>query len=380
MIETVDLEDKKVVLLGTAHVSSSSVEEVGEAIEKYKPDKIGVELDEKRLESMREKDAWKETDIGEAIREGRGQLLFFNLLLSIYQRKLGEDVEPGAEMVKAVEKAEEKAISYELIDRDIQTTLKRAFNSLNFFDKFRIFYNIVAGFLEKEEVDVEELKESDMINEVLEEFAGSFPKVKEVLIDERDSYMAEKILEAEGGTILAVVGAGHVEGIKKRLEQNKRADIDQLDSIETNLSVLKIAKYAVPSAVILLFLYGVVVLGLGTAKEMFFQWFIFNASFAAVGALASLAHPFTVLVSFLAAPFTSINPALPAGMVASLTENKVRQPKVGDLEALGEIESYRELWRNQATRLLLIFFLVNLGSSIATFIGAGALANLAGLL
>ncbi|MCJ7450623.1 MAG: TraB family protein, partial [Candidatus Nanohaloarchaeota archaeon QJJ-9] len=197
---------------------------------------------------------------------------------------------------------------------------------------------------------------------------------------ERDSYMAEKILEAEGGTILAVVGAGHVEGIKERLEQDNRADIDQLESIESNISVLKIAKYAVPSVVILLFLYGVVVLGLGTAKEMFFQWFIFNASFAAVGALASLAHPFTVLVSFLAAPFTSINPALPAGMVASLTENKVRQPKVGDLEALGEIESYRELWRNQATRLLLIFFLVNLGSSIATFIGAGALANLAGLL
>ncbi|MDY6788451.1 MAG: TraB/GumN family protein [Candidatus Nanohaloarchaea archaeon] len=382
MREEVELDGRKIVLVGTAHVSQESVKEVEEAIEKYQPGKVAVELDEKRLKALRNPDAWENMDVFHAISEGQGYRLLFKFLLSIYQRKLGKelDITPGREMLEAVEAAEEREIDTALIDRDINITLKRAMDGLSVREKAFIAVSILEGFFYDEEIDVEELKDRDILHEVISEFAGRFPSLKKALIDERDSYMAERIMEAEEETVLAVVGAGHVEGIKRTLEQSEKTPGPD-KPVENNrkFSILKTVKYGLPIAILALFLYSALYIGPGAAGTMFKYWFIMNGSMAALGALISLAHPLTILVSFIAAPFTSVNPALPAGLVAAYTENYVRSPRVEDLEGLGRIDTYTALWRNRATKILLIFFLVNLGSSIATFLGTGVLVWLAGI-
>ncbi|MDY6777443.1 MAG: TraB family protein, partial [Candidatus Nanohaloarchaea archaeon] len=236
MIEQVTVNGKQVVLVGTAHVSDQSIAEVEEAIEEFAPDRICVELDASRLQSLRDQEAWKGKDITDAIAEGDGHMLLFNIVLSIYQRRLGEeyDIEPGAEMLGAIESAEEHDIQFSLIDRDINITLKRALNRLSVLEKARLFSSVVEGFFESEEIDVEELKDRDVLHEVITEFAGRFPSLKEVLIDERDTYMAQRILEAEGETIVAVVGAGHVDGIRAKLQEKdeEQSLIDNLEAVD----------------------------------------------------------------------------------------------------------------------------------------------------
>ncbi|MDY6777507.1 MAG: TraB/GumN family protein, partial [Candidatus Nanohaloarchaea archaeon] len=384
MIEQVTVNGKQVVLVGTAHVSDQSVTEVEEAIEEFAPDRICVELDASRLQSLRDQEAWKGKDITDAIAEGDGYMLLFNIVLSIYQRRLGEEynIEPGAEMLEAIQRAEEGSIPFSLIDRDINITLKRALNRLSVLEKARLVSSVVEGFFESEEIDVEELKEQDILHEVITEFAGRFPSLKEVLIDERDSYMAQRIMEAEGETIVAVVGAGHIDGIRAHLQEQReeRFSIDDLEAVDQGRNWFTVIRYAFPALIIGVFFYGLFNLGTSVAREMLFYWFALNGSFAAVGAFLAFAHPVTVAVSFIAAPFTSVNPAVPAGLVAAYAENMFRPPRVEDMESLGEIARFGDLWHNRATKLLLVFMLVNLGSAIATFLGAGVLLKLSGLL
>ncbi len=391
MIEEVETKKGKIILLGTAHVSKESVEEVEETIDKYNPDTVAVELDEKRLEALKNPQIWAEKDIFKAISEGNGYRLFFNFLLSVYQRKVGEDLglKPGEEMLKAVELAEDKSLDVELIDRDINTTLSRAMSSLSFMEKMRILSSIIYSFFEDEEIDIEELKDEDMLHKVVSEFAGRFPGLKRSFIDERDDYMVERLLQIEQDTIVAVVGAGHLEGIKNNLEERrsyspvieKKNRVGKVESLSsaTGLGWFKTLKYGFPAVVLGLFAYGLFGLGVDVAGMMFWYWFFMNGFFAVLGGIASLAHPLTLVLSFLAAPFTSINPALPAGLVAAWVENYVRPPRVEDLQEIGSISSYGALWRNRATKLVIIFLLVNLGSSIATFLGTGVLVSLSGL-
>jgi len=381
MLRKIELEDKTVLLLGTAHVSKKSVEEVREAILVHEPDKVCVELDEKRYRSVKGEGDWTDEDIAKTISDGNGYLLLLKILLSIYQRKIGEefDINPGSEMVEAIEIAEEHSIDFELIDRDINETFKRAMNGIGFFEKMMVLYTVIEGFfVEKKDIDIEELKEEDMLKKVVEEFSGKFPSIKEAFIDERDVFMAEKISKTEAETVLAVVGAGHVEGISDNLKDGSEMELVKLS--ERRFKPYKILKYGVPALIIFLFAYGFVQMGFDTGQRMFYVWFLLNGSLAGLGALVSGAHLFTVLISFLLAPFTSINPALPAGLVAVYSENHFNHPKVKDMEGLANIKKIRGLWQNKATKLLLVFFFVNLGSSVATFIGAGSLANIIGFI
>ncbi|MDY6770541.1 MAG: TraB/GumN family protein [Candidatus Nanohaloarchaea archaeon] len=382
MRREVRIGDRRVVLLGTAHVSEQSVSEVEDAIEDIGPDRVCVELDEQRLRSLRDKDVWKDRDVADVISRGDGHMLLFNVLLSIYQRKLGEDLDiaPGAEMLAAVEAAEEQGVPVELIDRDINITLKRAMDRFNLLEKGRLLSSAVEGFFaDAEEVSVEDLKQKDVLHEVVAEFSGRFPHLKEVFIDERDTYMAEKLRLMEADTVLAVVGAGHVEGIAERLEEGTPRDTEELETVDPGFDWMKAVKYALPVAIVAMFGYGVARAGTEVAREMLFYWFALNGTGAALGAAVAGASIVTIAVSFVAAPFTSVNPAMPAGLVAAYAENRVRKPRVEDMESIGEISRYRDLWHNRATRLLLIFFLVNLGSAIATFTGAAVIARLAGL-
>lgn len=377
MIETIELADKTVILVGTAHISETSVTRVEDAIAEHEPDRVCVELDANRRESL-ENDTWGDRDIKEVLGDGDGYLLLFNLILSIYQRRLGEDVdiEPGAEMLRAIRTAQEDGLPVSLIDRDINITLKRAIKNLSWREKFRIFSKAIEGFFADEEIDIEEIEDEDMIYEIIESFAGSFPHLKETIIDERDHYMAQKLREADGDTIVAVVGAGHVAGIAAELRDNGVISIDELETIPQGPPIRKTIKYAVPALILGLFGYGLVAGGIGVAEEMLVYWFALNGVFGALGAIVAKAHPLTVLVTGLTAPFTSVNPALPAGLVSAYTENKLRPPRAEDLAAIGEITSIAELWTNTATKLLVIFFLVNMGSAIATFLGVGVIVQI----
>lgn len=382
MRDEIEVGDTTVVLLGTAHVSGESVTEVEDTIAEIDPDRVCVELDEGRLAALRDEDLWQDRDVASVIADGDGYMLLFNVLLSIYQRRLGADLDirPGAEMLAAVDAAEAAGKEVALIDRDINVTLKRAMNGLSFIEKYRLLTTALEGFFIDEDIDVEELKDEDMLHTVVTEFAGRFPHLKEVLIDERDTYMAEKIRDIDADTVLAVVGAGHLEGIRERLQAGTEENEQDLTATDPGFGWFRAAKYLVPAAIVGMFAYGALNLGGAVAKDMLIYWFGLNAATAGIGAVIAGASLVTVFVAAVGAPFTSINPAMPAGLVAAYAQNRSRPPRVEDMEGLGEIASYREMWSNRATKLLLVFFLVNLGSAISTFVGAGVLASLAGLI
>ena len=366
MKENLEINGKNITIVGTAHISQESRDEVRDTIETVRPDLVAVELDQSRFDSLRDDSGWKDLEISEAIREGKGNLLLLNLILSIYQRKLGleEGMKPGAELMAAVDRAEEMDIEYALVDQDINKTLNRAISSLSPLDKLRLVASMILPS-DEEEMDIDSLKDGDMLGTLIQELEDEFPELKRVFLDERNSYMAEKLLEKEFDSAVVVVGAAHVEGLKEELKKEKR----YFSAEEVNrLPWMKIANYGFTALVFL---------GLGFSFYSSFEqginnlgiWIGANSILAMMGAMIARSHPLTWIISFIASPLTSVNPVLPAGLVAAYSEAKINSPKVEDLETITDIESYRELWDNQVGIILLTFLLVNLGS------GAGALIS-----
>ena len=362
MKETLNLDGKEITLVGTAHISSESRDEVREVIEDERPEKVFVELDESRLQSLRNDSGWKDLDVSEAIRDGKGNLLLLNVVLSIYQRKLGleEGMKPGSELLAGIDTAKELGIDYHLVDQDINVTLNNAIDSLSVLDKIKI----IASFLVPggREVDVEELKESDMLSSIVEKFEKEFPELKETFLDDRNAYMAEKILEREFESAVVVVGAAHVEGLREMLENG--AEVKEQNSPK-RIPWLKAANYGFVT-IILLGLGFSFYSSIGQGITNLGVWIGANSILAAIGAIIARSHPVTWGVSFIASPFTSINPAVPAGLIAAYSESRFNPPTVGDLEDITKVTEIRELWGNQMGRILLTFFLVNLGSAIGS--------------
>ncbi|WP_414837318.1 TraB/GumN family protein [Candidatus Nanosalina sp. VS9-1] len=374
MRKTVDLGDRTVTLVGTAHVSQESKEEVHSSIEELEPDFVGVELDESRYDSLRNGSGWKDLNIVEAIREGKGFLLFMNLILSIYQRRIGlqEDVKPGEELLEAVKTAEENDIEYGLIDRDINETFRIAMEKLSVWEKLKL---VSSMFIADEEMEVEDLKEDNMLNTVIKALEEEFPTLKETFLDERNRFMAKKILDRDFENGVVVVGAAHVEGLAEEL-QKKSEDI-QVRKEDTGFSLpwLKILKYGIPALIISMLAYSFYKIGFCTGLNLTGAWILMNGIGAFIGAVLARAHPATWIVSFVSAPLTSLSPAIGAGMVAAYFEGKFFPPTVEELESVAEITGYRDLWSNQASKILLVFILVSIGSAIATFAGAGYIAS-----
>jgi len=375
MKQTINLGDKKVTLIGTAHVSEQSRIEVEEAIDEIKPDHVMVELDQKRFESLRDEDGWKDLDVPDAIREGKGSMLFMNLVLSIYQRRMGleEGVKPGAEMLEAIERAEENNIEYSLIDRDVSETFGRARDELTFFEKAKL---LTLFYIGETDVEVEDLKEEDMLDSLIKELEAEFPKLKEVFLDERNRFMANKILEKDFEHAVVVVGAAHLEGIKEILEnEGKTQEVELLDD-SFSIPWMKFVKYGIPTLVIGMLAYSFFQLDFSTGLRASGYWIFTNGIFSLIGAVIARSHVTTWIISFLAAPLTSLNPTIGAGMVASYAEGKMYPPKVGELEKIAYIDGYRELWGNQVGRILLTFVFVTFGSVVATFLGAGIIGSI----
>ncbi|RMF98922.1 MAG: TraB/GumN family protein [Gammaproteobacteria bacterium] len=381
-VDLVEVDGRRFYLVGTAHVSDASARLVERVIRDVRPDTVCVELCDSRYETITNPERWKETDLYSVIRSGRAYVLMAQLALAAYQRKLAEEfrIRPGEEMHRAIAAAKEVGAEIALVDREIRTTLKRAWARAGFFSLLRMAWSALLGVFAAEKIsaeEIEKLKGSDELTLMLEEFSGALPGVKEALIDERDRYLAAKIRQAPGQTVVAVVGAGHVPGIRRCFDQP--IDIAELETLPPPRRGLRLLGWAVPLALFLLVAAGFVFSGRETGEQMILAWVLANGVAAAAGTLLALAHPLTILAAFLAAPLTSLNPTIAAGWVCGLVEAWVRKPRVRDLERVAEdLSSVTGIWRNRVTRILLVVVLANLGSSIGTVVGVGWILSLFG--
>jgi len=364
--------DKEIILLGTAHVSRESADLVKSVIEEQKPDTVCIELCASRYQSIRQKDRWQEMDIIKVIREKKAFLLLSNLLLASFQKRIAKkfNVKPGQEMIQAIETAEALGAEVYLADRDIRITLSRAWRKMSLWSKLKLLFSVILSVGEIDDIsedDIEKMKETDVLEALLSDVGKSMPVLRQILIDERDRYLAHKIQSAPGNRIVAVVGAGHVPGIKK--VWSSEVDISELEKLPPKKKGVGIIKWIIPLFIIALIGYGFYRGGSNTGAHMITWWIMANGILAGLGALIAMAHPLTILSSMLAAPLTSLNPMIAAGWVSGLVEAFSRKPKVKDIERLSEdILSAKGFWRNKITRILLVVVFTNIGSSIGTFV------------
>ncbi len=371
-IDRLYIGDKEIILLGTAHVSKESTRLVTEVIEAEKPDTVCVELCESRFQSIRQKDRWQNMDIIKVIKEKKAFLLLSNLMLASFQKRVAEklEVKPGEEMIKAIESAEAVNAQIIMADRDIRVTLLRTWRIMGLWSRakilFQLMLSMVGGLDEISAEDVEKMKQADILETLLADVGKAFPVLRNVLIDERDRYLSHKIKTAPGKKIVAVVGAGHVPGIRKYWDSD--TDISALEEIPSPGKLVGILKWLFPSAILLLFVFGFFRGGAGAGKEMIIWWVLAHGILASLGSLAAMAHPLTILSSFMVSPLTSLNPMIAAGWVSGLVEAFLRQPKVWDFENLSDdVMSVKGFWKNKVTRILLVVVFTNMGSAAGTY-------------
>lgn len=371
-VHRLEYDGKEIIILGTAHVSQKSVDLVREVIEEEKPDTVCIELCDSRFQALTQKQKWQDTDLLKVIKEKKAPLLLANFMLASIQKKIGKKlgIKPGEEMAQAIRSAEAANAKIHLADRDIRTTLSRAWRAITLWEKFKLMGQFAASIVGADEIseeEVEELKNKDMLETLLSEIGESQPQLKKILIDERDKYLTEKIRTAPGKKIVAVVGAGHVPGIRAGWESS--IDIGELDKKPPKGHMGPILKWGMPLIIIALIVAGFFMVGAEEGKEMIVFWFASNIILAGIGATIALAHPLTIIAAALASPITSLNPMIAAGWVAGVVQIFISKPKVRDFEALqDDITSIRGFWHNKITKILLVVLLTNMGSSSGAFL------------
>ena len=378
------VDDKEIILVGTAHISQDSVDTVIQTIEEISPDTVCVELDEQRYHSLINQKGWESLNIKDLIKKKQLPFLLANLALSSYQKRMGlqTGVKPGAELAAAAQTAEEKGMEVELVDRNIRTTLLRVWRKTGLWNKLKVMASLFASLFEKQELDEAELaklRESDTLSSMLEEMGKLLPSVKRILVDERDTYMAYNIRNAPGEKVLAVVGAAHLPGIE-RLLQGPEIDpelISEIAKIPPKTRFSKLVPWLIPTLVAALFVGGFFFGDRDQLATAATAWILANGLFSALGALIALAHPFTIITAFVAAPLTSLNPTIGAGFVTGLVQSLVAPPTVWDMEHVGEdLIKIKGWWSNRLARILLVFLFSSLGSSLGTFLALGWLQRI----
>ncbi len=388
-IRRVEAGGREFILVGTAHVSKESIEESTRTIREERPDCVCVELDKGRLQAIRNDKGWQELDVVKALKQGKGFLLLANLVLGSFQRRMGADVgvKPGDEMKEAIAVAEAEGIPTALVDRPIQVTLRRAWAKNGFWGKVKLLATLVASAFSDDDIkseDIEKLKEQGAMDGMMEELAKELPTVKEVLIDERDRYLASHIWEAKGNKIVAILGAGHLPGTERILGElasgARTADTADISDVPPKGIGSRLAGWAIPAILIALVVAGFFTGGAASSFDMILRWFLWNGSLAALGALLALGNPLTILVSFLAAPVATINPFIAVGLISGVVQAWVRKPRVRDMETISEdVTTLKGFYRNRIAHVLLVFFLSSLGGAIGNFIAVPSLlASLVG--
>jgi pheromone shutdown-related protein TraB len=378
-------------IIGTAHVSQRSVDDVRTVIERVKPDVVCVELDKVRHEALTKDSAFRDLDVFKVVREGRTLYLLAHLALASYQRRIGASlgVKPGAELLAAVEAAGAAGIPVELIDRDINITLKRTWKNLGLWKRSMLLSSLIVGWDDDEDEDdddeddedddkrknvtsktVEDLKEPKALSEMLSELGRAVPQIKGPLIDERDQYLASKAIDAGAGKqkVVAVVGAAHVPGMKAHW--GEVVDRAELEKIPPPGLLWRIIKWAIP----ILFLVGLVYFwhqGEETSLvDMMLRWILPTSIGAGGLTLLAGGSVFSILTAILVAPVAAVHPLLGTGMVVGVVEAWRRKPGVVDCEQLPEdIQTWRGFWRNQVTRILLIAVASGIGTAVGFWVG-----------
>ncbi len=377
-VEKLTVDGKTVYLVGTAHVSRESVQDVHTTVELVKPDTICVELCPSRYQALTRRDAWRQMDIIKIVREKKALFLLAQLIMTSFYRKIGEQlgVQPGAEMIAGIELAETTGAELVLADRDIEITLKRVWGFLRFWPKLKMIGHLLASILTTEKIDaelIEEMKKQDQLEHIMAEVSAAFPEVKQRLIDERDIFLAQKIRQAPGRVVVAVVGAGHLAGIRKHIYTDH--PLEPLLELPPKAKWPTVVKWAIPGLIVAMIIGGFFKGGSQFTLQSIYIWVAVNGILSGLGAALARGHPLTVLAAVAAAPLTSLNPMIAAGWVSGLVQAYVKKPTVADLEDLPlAISTVRGFWRNPACRILLVVVLSNLGSSLGTFISGSWIA------
>lgn len=374
-VHRIDVGGREFVLVGTAHISRESVDLVREVIEREKPDCVCLELDAQRYAALSQEQRWEDLDLREVVRSKQLATLMANLILASYQKRLGLQlgVTPGSELLEAARTAEEAGIPIALCDREIRVTLRRAWNSLSAFRKLMLLSTFLASAFDTPEMSEEELRrirQKDVLSELMAELGETMPDLKRVLIDERDMYLAQKIKEASGERIVAVVGAGHVEGMLAALQSEQEADLESINVVPNVSPVWRWVGWAIPAVIVSSLGWIGYTQGSGAAGENALFWFLANAIPSGLGGIVALAHPATIAAAFASAPFTSLTPVIGAGYVAAFVQTYVQPPKVSEFKSVGDdIGTPSAWWRNRLLKIFLAFVLTTLGSIVGTWVG-----------
>lgn len=384
-VKNIEINGRTIILVGTAHISRESIDEVMSVIATENPDRVCVELDDARYQSMTNPAGWQELNIAKVLKEGKGFLLLANLVLSSFQKRMGDDIgiKPGDEMKAAIEAARAANIPLSMVDRPIHTTLQRAWAKNSLWGKAKLLATLVSSAFTTEEFnreDIENLKDQGAMDSMMAELATYLPTVKEVLIDERDQFLASKISRAEGQRVVAILGAGHLPGTEKWLRDiaagTATSDTASIESVPPKTAGAKLAGYLFPAIIIALLVAGFFTGGAVTSLEMLVRWLLWNGSLAALGTIVALGHPVAVIISFLGAPAATLNPFIGVGIFSGLAQAWIKKPQVRDMEQLAtDVSSFKGFYRNRIAHVLLIFFLSSLGGAIGNFIAVPALIN-----
>ncbi|WP_428609993.1 TraB/GumN family protein [Sedimenticola sp.] len=376
----VQVGNSRVTLLGTAHVSRASADKVNELLDSGTYDAVAVELCPSRFHAILDPDALSRMDLFKVIREGKVSMVAANLALGAYQQRLAEqfDIEPGAEQLAAIRHAQAHHKPVLLVDREIGVTLKRVLHNVPWWKRFALFAGLLGSLISRDEVseaDIEGLKEGDVLEHTFAEFAEDRQDLFVPLIDERDRYMAARLLqelqEQSPERVLAVVGAGHLKGIQSYLAAGMERPawvIEKLDHLPSPSRWPKLIPWLIVALIVSGFAIGFM-RSPALGWQLVMDWVLINGVLSALGALLAAGHPLTILTAFVAAPITSLNPTVGAGMVTAAAEIYLRKPQVGDFSRLKhDTTEVRGWWRNRVSRTLLVFLFSTLGSAAGTYL------------
>lgn len=380
----IDINNSHITILGTAHVSKASAEKVKDLLSSGEYDAVAIELCPSRHHAIVNPDALAKMDLFQVLREKKASMVVASLALGAYQQRMAEQfgIEPGAEMRVAIECASEAKLPVLLIDREVGITLKRIYRNIPWWRRANLVAGLMTSVISREKVseeDIERLKEGDILESTFSQFAEQAKDLFLPLVEERDQYMAarlqEEIVTGEHRHILAVVGAGHLQGIKTYLQQKPLPSQEELLDTLASLDQVPLSRRWTkffPWFIVALIIFGFII-GFSRSPALGWQlvvdWVLINGGLAALGALIAAAHPLTIIGAFIAAPLTSLNPAIGAGIVTAAIEVYLRKPTVGDFSRLRtETTHFTGWWRNRVSRTLLVFLLSTFGSAIGTYV------------